>query len=111
MTALGIILIVYSLFVFYVTFALVITSAVAIAGVLMVFSFLVIPAVVTSLFATRISTRLAIGWTVGIAACLVGLVASYRFDMPSGPTIVSSLFSQVLATQQVINGTLLISVL
>jgi hypothetical protein len=56
-----------------------------------VFSFLVIPAVIATLFADRISVRLAIGWTVGIAACLIGLVASYRFDMPSGPTVVSSL--------------------
>jgi zinc/manganese transport system permease protein len=78
-------------FIFYVTFAFVITSSVAIAGVLLVFSFLVIPAVIATLFADRISIRLAIGWSVGIAACLVGLVASYRFDMPSGPTVVSSL--------------------
>jgi zinc/manganese transport system permease protein len=78
-------------FLFYVTFALVITSSVAVAGVLLVFSFLVIPAVISTLFATRISTRLAVGWTVGIAACLVGLVASYRLDMPSGPAIVASL--------------------
>ncbi len=78
-------------FIFYVTFAFVITSSVAIAGVLQVFSFLVIPAVIATLFAERISVRLAIGWSVGIAACLIGLVASYRFDMPSGPTVVSSL--------------------
>ena len=78
-------------FIFYVTFAFVITSSVAIAGVLLVFSFLVIPAVIATLFADRISVRLAIGWSVGIAACLIGLVASYRFDMPSGPTVVSSL--------------------
>jgi zinc/manganese transport system permease protein len=78
-------------FVFYVTFAFVITSSVAIAGVLLVFTFLVIPAVIATLFATRISSRLALGWSVGIVACLIGMVASYRFDMPSGPTVVSSL--------------------
>jgi len=78
-------------FLFYGTFAFVITSSVAIAGVLLVFSFLVIPAVIAVLFARRISTRLAIGWSVGIAACLVGLVASYRLDMPSGPSVVTSL--------------------
>jgi zinc/manganese transport system permease protein len=78
-------------FIFYVTFAFVITSSVAIAGVLLVFSFLVIPAVIATLFADRIAVRLGIGWTVGIAACLVGMVASYRFDMPSGPTVVASL--------------------
>jgi len=78
-------------FIFYVTFAFVITSSVAMAGVLLVFSFLVIPAVIATLFARRIAHRLAIGWMVGIFACLIGLVASYRLDMPSGPTIVISL--------------------
>lgn len=83
-------------FVFYVTFAFVITSSVAIAGVLVVFSFLVIPAVIASLFAHRVSTRLILGWVVGIAACVVGLVASYRFDLPSGPSVVVSLGGALL---------------
>ena len=78
-------------FIFYVTFAFVITSSVAIAGILVVFSFLVIPAVIATLFAERISVRLAIGWTVGIVASLIGMVASYRLDLPSGPAIVVSL--------------------
>jgi zinc/manganese transport system permease protein len=85
-------------FLFYLTFAFVITSSVAIAGVLLVFSFLVIPAVVATMFARKVETRLAIGWSVGIVACFIGLVASYRFDMPSGPTVVASLgLSLVLA--------------
>jgi zinc/manganese transport system permease protein len=83
-------------FVFYVSFAFVITSSVAIAGVLLVFSFLVIPAVIATLFATRIPTRLAVGWSTGIAACLIGLVASYRFDLPSGPSVVVSLGSALV---------------
>jgi len=83
-------------FIFYVTFAFVITSSVAIAGVLVVFSFLVIPAVIASLFANRVSTRLILGWVVGIAACVVGLVASYRFDLPSGPSVVVSLGGTLL---------------
>jgi zinc/manganese transport system permease protein len=83
-------------FIFYVTFAFVITSSVAIAGVLVVFSFLVIPAVIATLFAHRISTRLTLGWVVGIAACVVGLVASYRFDLPSGPSVVVSLGGALL---------------
>jgi zinc/manganese transport system permease protein len=78
-------------FIFYVTFAFVITSSVAIAGVLLVFTFLVIPAVIATLFARSVGARLTIGWTIGIAACLIGLVGSYRFDLPSGPAVVSSL--------------------
>jgi zinc/manganese transport system permease protein len=94
-------------FIFYVTFAFVITSSVAIAGVLMVFAFLVIPAVIATLFANRISARLIVGWTVGIVACVIGLVASYRLDMPSGPTVVASLgFALVVAalTHYVLNA-------
>ena len=83
-------------FIFYVTFAFVITSSVAIAGVLLVFSFLVIPAVIASLFADRISTRLLIGWSVGLVACALGLVSSYRFDLPSGPSVVASLGGALL---------------
>jgi zinc/manganese transport system permease protein len=78
-------------FIFYVTFAFVITSSVSIAGVLLVFAFLVIPAIIATLFVERIDARLTIGWAVGIAACLIGLVGSYRFDMPSGPAVVSCL--------------------
>jgi len=83
-------------FIFYVTFAFVITSSVAIAGVLLVFSFLVIPAVIASLFAKRISTRLMIGWGVGLAACAVGLASSYRLDLPSGPSVVAALGGALL---------------
>jgi zinc/manganese transport system permease protein len=78
-------------FIFYVTFAFVITSSVAIAGVLVVFSFLVIPAVIATLFVTSVARRLAVSWSVGIAACLIGMVSSYRFDLPSGPAVVVSL--------------------
>lgn len=78
-------------FLFYLTFAFVITSSVAIAGVLVVFSFLVIPAVIASLFTERIALRLALGWSVGIVASLLGMVASYRFDLPSGPSVVASM--------------------
>jgi zinc/manganese transport system permease protein len=78
-------------FIFYVTFAFVITSSVAIAGVLVVFSFLVIPAVIATLFVTSIAGRLAVSWSVGIAACIIGMVGSYRFDLPSGPSVVVSM--------------------
>jgi zinc/manganese transport system permease protein len=83
-------------FVFYLTFAFVITTAVAIAGVLLVFSFLVIPAVIAALFAQRVGPRLTIGWSVGIAGSLVGLTASYKLDLPSGPTVVAALGGALL---------------
>ncbi|MDZ7269014.1 MAG: metal ABC transporter permease [candidate division KSB1 bacterium] len=75
-------------FLFYFTFGFVVTSSVAIAGVLLVFCFLVIPAVIAVLFADRLSLRLTIGWVIGGLVSLLGVVISYASDLPSGPTIV-----------------------
>lgn len=75
-------------FLFYVSFGFVVTSSVAIAGVLLVFSYLVIPSVVGVLFAERVGARLAIGWTVGTVVSAAGVTISYYQDLPSGPVIV-----------------------
>lgn len=75
-------------FVFYLTFGVTITFSVEIGGVLMVFSYLVIPACVAILATTRLRARLVIGWAVGASASALGLVASYAWDLPSGPAIV-----------------------
>ena len=75
-------------FLFYFSFALVVTNSVAIGGVLLVFSYLVIPAVVAVLFARGVATRLVIGWIVGTLVSIAGVVLSYTNDIPSGPTIV-----------------------
>ncbi|RJP64992.1 MAG: metal ABC transporter permease [Candidatus Abyssobacteria bacterium SURF_17] len=76
-------------FVFYVTFGFVVTSSVQIAGVLLVFSYLVVPAVCAMLFATRISSRLLLGWTIGCIVSLLGMVVSTRWDLPTGASVVS----------------------
>jgi zinc/manganese transport system permease protein len=76
-------------FLFYASLGFAVTSAVSIAGVLLVFSYLVIPAVVAMLFADRIGTRLAIGWIVGTLVSAIGCSVSYFGDLPSGPTIVA----------------------
>ncbi|MBI5362471.1 MAG: metal ABC transporter permease [Planctomycetes bacterium] len=76
-------------FLFYASLGFVVTSAVSIAGVLLVFSYLVIPAVVAMLFADRIGPRLAIGWSVGTLVSAIGCSLSYFEDLPSGPTIVA----------------------
>ncbi len=75
-------------FLFYVSFGFVVTSSVSIAGVLLVFSYLVIPSVVAVLFADGIGARLAIGWSVGTAVSAAGVSISYFEDLPSGPVIV-----------------------
>ncbi|HEX9691327.1 MAG TPA: iron chelate uptake ABC transporter family permease subunit [Gemmatimonadales bacterium] len=75
-------------FVFYALFGLVVTASVSIAGVLLVFSFLVIPAVIAFLFTERSGPLLIIAWSTGIVATVVGLVVSYRGDLPTGPVVV-----------------------
>ncbi len=78
-------------FLFYGLFGFVVTSSVQIAGVLLVFGLLVIPAVAGQLAAATAGRALAIGWTFGFLACVLGLFASIWVDMPAAPTILVSL--------------------
>jgi zinc/manganese transport system permease protein len=75
-------------FLFYVSFGLVVTSSVAIAGVLLVFCYLIVPSVGAMLFAESIGKRLAIGWTMGTLVSALGVYLSVRWDLPTGATIV-----------------------
>jgi ABC-type Mn2+/Zn2+ transport system permease subunit len=78
---------------FYLTLALVIAVAIRTAGVLVVFSNLVIPAVAAFLFAERFRTLIFLSVGIGLIANWTGLYASYHFDLPTGPSIVTSLGS------------------
>ena len=75
-------------FLFYITFGLVIVFSVKVAGVLLVFSFLVVPAAISSLFSKSWKTRMLIGWGVGIFVTVLGLMFSWWIDVPCGPSIV-----------------------
>ena len=75
-------------FIFYATLGIVVTSSVAIAGVLLVFSFLIIPAAIGVMFAESLSRQLAIGWIVGTFVSAAGLAASFVFDLPTGAAMV-----------------------
>ncbi len=75
-------------FVFYATFGVVVTSSVAIAGVLLVFSFLIIPAAIGVMFADAPGRQLAIGWIAGTLTSAAGLAASFAFDLPTGAAMV-----------------------
>jgi len=75
-------------FVFYATFGMVVTSSVALAGVLLVFSFLIIPAAIGVMFASTLSRQLAIGWISGILTSAAGFSASFAFDLPTGAAVV-----------------------
>jgi len=73
---------------FYAAFGLVVTSSVAMAGVLLVFSFLIIPALIGLLWARTFGNQLLVGWGVGGLAAGTGLWASYVLDTSTGATMV-----------------------
>lgn len=75
-------------FVFYALFGVVITSSVGMAGILLVFSFLVVPALISMQFSNKLSTQLFLGWGIGIILSLVGMVLSYKLDLPAGAILV-----------------------
>jgi zinc/manganese transport system permease protein len=90
-------------FLFYASFGFVVTSSVAIAGVLLVFCYLVVPSVGAMLFADRIGTRLAIGWTMGTLVSALGCYCSVFFDTPTGATIVCT-FGAVLVFMAIVKA-------
>ena len=83
-------------FLFYASFGFVVTSSVAIAGVLLVFCYLIVPSVAAMLYADTVGRRLAIGWTMGTIVSAIGVYLSLVLDLPTGATIVCT-FGIVLA--------------
>src|SRR6266481_4458498 len=81
---------------FYGSFGFVVTSSVAIAGVLLVFCYLIVPSVAGMLFAKTIGKRLAIAWTMGTLVSALGVYLSVKLDLPTGAAIVVT-FGIVLA--------------
>lgn len=75
-------------FLFYASFGFVVTQSVAIAGVLLVFCYLIAPSVGAMLYARTIGARLALAWAMGILVSLLGMYFSVLFDLPTGATIV-----------------------
>jgi zinc/manganese transport system permease protein len=75
-------------FLFYASFGFVVTRSVAIAGVLLVFCYLIVPSVGAMLWARSIGSRLAIGWVMGVAVSILGMYFSVVGDLPTGATIV-----------------------
>ena len=73
---------------FYASFGVVVTSSVRIAGVLLVFSYLIVPALAGLAVGQRIVTRLLIGWAFGAVVSVIGIAGSAVFDLPTGATIV-----------------------
>lgn len=76
---------------FYITFGFVVTSSVPVAGVLLVFALLVVPATASAFYLESLKSRLIFGWIFGTVACLLGIAFSYAFDFPTGSSVVVSL--------------------
>lgn len=76
--------------VFYGSFAFVVTSSVRVAGVLLVFSYLIVPAALAGLFVAGFPQRLALAWALGVGLTAGGLYASWTWDLPTGPAIVTA---------------------
>ena len=92
-------------FLFYASFGFVVTSSVAIAGVLLVFCYLIVPSVGAMLYAENVGPRLAIGWTMGTLVSALGVYLSLKIDLPTGATIVCT-FGIILVLMAALRGLL-----
>jgi zinc/manganese transport system permease protein len=88
-------------FLFYASFGFVVTSSVSIAGVLLVFCYLIVPSVAAMLYAKSVGRRLAIGWSMGTIVSALGVYLSLQLDLPTGATIVCT-FGLVLILMAVV---------
>jgi zinc/manganese transport system permease protein len=77
-----------SVFVLYVAVGIVVTSSVAMAGVVLAFSYLLVPPVAAMLFVSSTGRRVAIGWITGALVSAAGILISFQADLPTGATIV-----------------------
>ena len=84
-------------FLFYASFGVVVTSSVRIAGVLLVFSYLIVPALAGIMLATHVGTRLLIGWAFGTGVSVIAMLASAVLDLPTGATVVCAFGLMLLA--------------
>ena len=83
-------------FVFYASFGVVVTSSVRIGGVLLVFSYLIVPALAGIVFGRTVRAKLLIGWGFGTLVSVLGVVASAAFDFPTGATVVCAFGATLL---------------
>ena len=77
-------------FLFYITFGLMVTQSIRMAGVLVVFSYLIIPAVCASMLVSGFGRRLLVAWVIAVVASVVGLALSAVKDLPTGPSLVAT---------------------
>lgn len=78
-------------FLFFTTQGIITVLIVPVAGVLLAYAFLMIPAATAAMFTNKWKEAVVLGWSLGFASCLVGLGTSYHYDLPYGPTLVLAL--------------------
>jgi zinc/manganese transport system permease protein len=83
-------------FVFYASFGVVVTSSVRIAGVLLVFSYLIVPALAGVALGRSVRAKLLVGWAFGVFVSVIGVVASAALDLPTGATVVCAFGASLL---------------
>jgi zinc/manganese transport system permease protein len=82
--------------VFYATFGVVVTSSVKVAGVLLIFSLLIIPAIAAMISTSGTVRRVVFSWVMGLVGCVLGLEVSLRGDFAAGPSIITTLLAIML---------------
>jgi len=96
-------------FLFFVSFAVIITLTVNIAGILLVFAFLIIPAFSASLLSRTLHGRLVTGWLLGVVSTFAGLWVAFNADLPVGATVVSVIGLLPIAAILIVYGRSLIT--
>jgi len=99
-------------FLLFVTQGIITVLIVPIAGVLLAYAFLMIPAAIAAMFTKKWAPAVVIGWSIGFIACLIGLCCSYSFNLPYGPSLVLSLgvfFIAAIIIRCVFSGNSLVS--
>jgi zinc/manganese transport system permease protein len=94
-------------FFFYVTFGLMVVQSVKMAGIILVFSFLIIPVVSALLFADSFKSVLILGWVIGFFGSALGLIASARLDLPTGAAVVTCfglILVALVPVQRIVNS-------
>jgi zinc/manganese transport system permease protein len=72
---------------FFVLFAITVTSSVKLAGVLIVFSLLLSPAMIA--LSLQLKYPLIVAWIAGSISNLIAIGLSYKLDLPTGYTLVA----------------------
>ena len=85
-------------FLFYALFGLIVTSFVQVGGVLMVFSYLIVPAASATFLVSSLPMRLLVGWIVATLASVAGLYWSFKNDLPTGAAVVCALGISLLVS-------------